>query len=460
MFSKEEIIETIRMILVEHLNVRAVTLGISLLDCVSDDFDAMRDRIERKISGIAERFVKEAKAVEEKYGIPIVNKRIAVTPASALLGSAIRGIPDEEAVELAVELARALDEGAGRAGVDFIGGYGALVQKGCTRADSVLMRSIPKALSSTERVCSCVNIASTRAGINVDAAKAMGEIVLETARATADENGIGCCKLAAFANAPEDNPFMAGAYHGLGEPESVVNVGISGPAVIRAAVEQSQGEDFRALAERIKRTAFKITRVGELVGREMAKRLGVRFGIVDLSLAPTPEAGESVADIIEAMGIESCGAPGSTAALALLTDAVKKGGAMATSFVGGLSGAFIPVSEDAGMKDALRAGSLTLEKLEAMTSVCSVGLDMIAIPGDTPPETISAIIMDGMAIGVVNDKPIGVRLIPVPGKRAGDAVEFGGLFGSAIVMPVSRFSPSKFIGRGGQIPSPISSLRG
>jgi uncharacterized protein (UPF0210 family) len=365
----------------------------------------------------------------------------------------------EKARARAIRVAETLDKAAKTVNIDFIGGYGALVQKGFTPGSRVLIDAIPTALSSTDRVCSCVNIASTKAGINVDAARIMGRVVNETADYTAHKNGIACARLVTFANAPDDNPFMAGAYHGVSEPETTVNVGISGPGVIREVVERSNDRDFRALFEVIKQTAFKITRVGELIGREVAKRLAVKFNIVDLSLAPTPRKGDSIADIIEAMGIEYCGAPGSTAALALLTDAVKKGGSMAASMVGGLSGAFIPVSEDAGMVEAAMANALSIEKLEAMTSVSSVGLDMIAIPGDTSPETISAIMLDTMAIGVLNNKPAGVRLIPVPGKTVGDVVEFGGLFGATVIMPISRFNSSYFVKRNGQIPPPISSLR-
>lgn len=454
----EEVVETFEMVQLRHLNVRTVTLGINLLDCADPNFKAMKERIHGKILSSASRLVREAEEVERSYGIPIVNKRIAVTPIALLMEATTAGMPDDRAMERCVEIAEALDEAAKAVKVDFIGGYAALVQKGWTKGDLALIGSIPKALSSTDRVCSCVNIAQTRDGINVDAALKMGDVVKRTAELTKERNGLGCAKLVAFANAPENNPFMAGAFHGVGEHEATINVGISGPGVVRAIVEQSESLNMRDLAEVTKKVVFKITRVGELVGKEMAKRLGVRFGIVDLSLAPTPEKGDSIADIIEAMGIEFCGAPGSTAALALLTDAVKKGGSMATSFVGGISGAFIPLSEDSGMVDAARAGALTLEKLEAMSSVCSSGIDMVAIPGDTPRETISAMILDEMAIGVFTNKPVGVRVIPVPGKKAGDELNFGGLFGKAVVMPVSRFSSAKFVKRGGQIPPPIASL--
>ncbi len=459
-FSPEEIVETFEMISLSHLNVRAVTLGLNLLDCIQPDFEKMASRVREKIVRISERLVTESEEVENRYGVPIVNKRIAVTPAALLLESAISRESNTETSRLCVKIAKVFDDAAREVSVDFIGGYSALVQKGWTKGDFCLIGSIPEALSVTERVCSCVNIAETRAGINTDAAMKMGEVVKDTARKTAKKNGVGCAKLVTFANAPEDNPFMPGAFHGPGEAEATLNVGISGPGVVRAVVEKHRDLDFRSLADIVKKTAFKITRVGELIGREMAQRLDVRFGIVDLSLAPTPEKGESIAGIIEAMGIESCGAPGSTAALAILTDAVKKGGNMATSFVGGLSGAFIPLSEDSGMGEAARRGSLSIEKLEAMTSVCSCGLDMIPVPGDTPSETIAALIMDEAAIGVLNNKPVGVRIIPVPGKKAGDYVEFGGLFGSSVVIPISRFSSRVFARRGGQIPPPVASLRG
>lgn len=459
MFSAEEVIETFEMISLSHLNVRTVTLGINLLGCADSNIKKIKEKVYDKIVSAAGNLVREAELVERKYGIPIVNKRIAVTPVSLLLESAIRGMAKKSAVARSIEIAEVLDKAAKDVRIDFIGGYGALVQKGFTRGDTVLIDSIPEALASTERVCSCVNIAGTKAGINVDAALKMGSVVKQTAIKTKDRFGIGCAKLVCFANAPEDNPFMAGAFHGPGESENTINVGISGPGVIRNIVEKSPKTDFRSLTELIKRAAFKITRAGELIGQEVARSLDVKFGIVDLSLAPTPEKGDSIASIIEEMGVEYCGAPGSTAALMLLTDAVKKGGSMATSFVGGISGAFIPVSEDAGMVRAATKGALTLEKLEAMTSVCSAGLDMIAIPGNTSSETIAAIILDVMAIGVINNKALGVRLIPVPGKKASDTVQFGGLFGGTVVMPVSRFSSSNFVKRGGHIPSPLASLR-
>lgn len=459
-FSPEEVIETFEMIRLLHLNVRTVTLGISLLDCASRDLGSIKEAVYRRVTEAAKRLVKEAEEVERIYGVPIVNKRLAVTPVSLLLNSSTKGMSLEEAVKEAIKIAEVLDKAAESVGVDFVGGFGALVHKGVEWGDKVLIESIPRALSATERVCSCVNVADTKSGVNVDVVLKMGHVVKETAEMTADKSGVGCAKLVVYANAPEDNPFMAGAFHGIGQAELVLNVGISGPNVIRNVVVKAGDVGLRELAELVKRAAFKITRVGELVGREVAKRLGVKFGAVDLSLAPTPEEGESVAEIIEAIGVDRCGAPGSTAALALLVDAIKKGGCMATSMVGGVSGAFIPVSEDAGMSRAARLGALSIEKLEAMTAVCSAGLDMIAIPGDTHPETIAAIILDEMAIGVVNDKPVGVRLIPVPGKKAGDEVEFGGLFGKTVVMQVSELGASKLLRRGGQLPPPILSLRG
>ena len=460
MFAPEEVIETYEMIFLRHLNVRAVTLGISLLSCVDRDFETMRQKIYNKVVVKAARLAEKAETLEKRHGIPIVNRRLAVTPVSLLLEPIVDGLSADEANSRAVKLAQTLDKAAEEVNIDFIGGFGALVHKGLNKGGTVLIDSIPRALSLTERVCSCVNIAMTRTGINVDAAQKMGRVIKETAEFTADKHGIGCAKLVTFANAPGDNPFMAGAFHGVGETDTTINVGISGPGVIRAVVEGANDLDFRELVDLIKRSAFKVARVGELIGREMARQLDARFGSVDLSLAPTPQEGDSIADIIEAMGIEYCGAPGSTAALAILTDAIKKGGAMAVSSVGGLSGAFIPVSEDSGMRDAVLAKALTIEKLEAMTSVCSVGLDMIAIPGDTEAETISATILDEMAIGVVNNKPTGVRLVPVPNGNVGETIRFGGLFGEAIIMPISRFSSSRFVGRGGQIPAPFVSLTG
>lgn len=457
MITLKDVLETIDMISLQHLNIRTVTMGINILDCMDVDPDRMVEKVKNKIMKKAENFVKKAEAIERKYGIPIVNKRITVSPISLLLPPLLNGRSIEEVMDVGVELAKGLDEVAVIVGVDFIGGYTALVHKGITPGDEALIKSIPKAISSTEHVCSSVNIASTKTGINVDAAILMSRVIKDLSKLT--KNGIGNAKLVTFANAPEDNPFMAGGFHGVGEPECTINVGISGPGVIKAVVERSDGLNFRELSEAIKRVAFKITRAGELIGREMAKELGVNFGIVDLSIAPAPFPGESVAEIIESMGISSCGSHGSTLALALLVDAVKKGGAMASSFVGGLSGAFIPVSEDLGMLRAVRRGSIGLDKLEAMTSVCSSGLDMIAIPGDTPSETIAAIILDEMAIGVFTNKSVGVRIIPVPGAKPGDEVEFGGLFGRTIVMDVKPYSSSKFVLRGGQIPPPITSLR-
>lgn len=459
MISLKEVLETIDMLSLQHLNIRTVTLGISLLDCIDPNFQRMEEKVYDKITKKAENFVKIADGVGRKYGIPIVNKRITVTPISLLLGPIVaeRGI--EVAENKGIQLAKVLDRAAKEVSVDFIGGYSSLVHKGTTPGDEALINSIPKALSTTEHVCSSVNIAGTKSGINVDAAIKMGKVVKELSELTSDRGGIGNAKLVTFANAPEDNPFMAGGFHGIGEHEDTLNVGISGPGVIRSVVEESKELDFRGLSEAIKRAAFKITRAGELIGKEIADELNVKFGIIDLSLAPAPYPGESVAEIIEVMGIASCGAPGSTAALALLTDAVKKGGAMASSFVGGLSGAFIPLSEDEGMVMAAERGSITLEKLEAMTAVCSSGIDMVTIPGDTPPETITGIILDEMAIGVFTNKSVGVRIIPVPGAKPGDGVEFGGLFGSSIVLPVKDFDVSKFISRGGQIPSPVSSLK-
>ena len=448
------------MIHLSGLNIRAVTLGINLLDCVDKDFDKLKVNIYTKITTVAEKLLEEAKELEHKYGIPIVNKRIAVTPIAFLLEPVVSNHSLEEGVSRALQVAQVLDMAVEKVCIDYAGGYSAMVQKGWTSGDIALINSLPMALSTTERICSCVNIAETKSGINVNAALKMGEIIKKTAELTSDRNGFGCTKLGVYANAPPDTPFMPGAYHGVGEAEATINVGISGPGIIRAIVEKSEDLDFRALAEKIKCASFKITRVGELIGCEIAKRMKVEFGSVDLSLAPTPTKGESIAEIIEAMGLEYCGAPGSIAALALLIDAVKKGGSMATSFVGGMSGAFIPVSEDSGMVKAAQIGALSIETLEAMTSVCSVGLDMITIPGNTSSETITAIILDEMAIALVNNKPLGVRLIPVPGKKAGDKAEFGGLLGSSIIMPVSKFDSSKFVKRGGQFPSTVRSLTG
>ncbi|WP_207207977.1 PFL family protein [Xylanivirga thermophila] len=446
-----EILETVQMIEKQKLDIRTITMGISLRDCCHSDGNIARQKIYDKITHYAENLVKVGEEISIQYGIPIINKRISVTPISMIAESS-----DEEDY---VKFAQTLDKAAKEVGVNFIGGYSALVHKGYTKGDIKLIESIPEALSTTERVCSSINVATTKSGINMDAVKKMGEIIKETAWLTKDKDGLGCAKLVVFANAVEDNPFMAGAFHGVGESECVINVGISGPGTVKAALENVKGESFDVVSETIKKTAFKITRMGQLVAHEASKRLNVPFGIVDLSLAPTPDVGDSVARIIEEMGIESCGAPGTTAAVALLNDAVKKGGIMASSHVGGLSGAFIPVSEDEGMIAAVNNGSLNIEKLEAMTCVCSVGLDMIAIPGDTPATTISAIIADEAAIGMINSKTTAVRIIPAPGKKAGDTVEFGGLLGRAPVMEVSRFSSSDFANRGGRIPAPIHSFK-
>ncbi|MCR5782915.1 MAG: PFL family protein [Clostridia bacterium] len=451
MFSTKDILETISMIQDEHLDIRTVTMGISLLDCCGGDIDIVCGNIYDKITRRAERLVETCDGIEKEYGIPIINKRISVTPVAMLLASCA----DKDAVKIA----KTLEKAAQTAGVNFLGGFSALVQKGFSAGDRELLAAIPEALASTERVCSSVNIGSTKTGINMDAVAMCGRIIKETAEITADKGCIGPAKLVIFCNAPEDNPFMAGAFHGAGEPDCVLNVGVSGPGVVRAAIAKSKDLDLTGVADLIKRTAFKITRMGQLVGSEASKRLGVPFGIVDLSLAPTPAVGDSVAHIIEEIGIEQCGAPGTTAALAMLNDAVKKGGVMASSHVGGLSGAFIPVSEDAGMIDAARSGCLKIEKLEAMTAVCSVGLDMIVIPGNTTAETISAIIADEAAIGMVNSKTTAVRVIPAVGRYVGEELSFGGLLGAGPVMPVNMTSPAKFIARGGRIPAPMQSLK-
>lgn len=451
MINTKSILETIHMIEEENLDIRTITLGISLLDCISDDIDIACTKVYDKLCKRAEHLVSTGESIEKEYGIPIINKRISVTPI-ALLANACTSND-------CVPFAKALDRAAQTLGVNFIGGYSALVHKGYTRGDHNLIQSIPEALASTERVCSSVNVATSKAGINMDAIAQMGKIIKECAAKTADRGSIACAKLVVFANAPEDNPFMAGAFHGVGEAEAVINVGVSGPGVVSAAIAKAGDCNITEIADIIKKTAFKITRVGQLVANEASRRLDVPFGIVDLSLAPTPAIGDSVAHILEGMGLERCGGPGTTATLALLNDAVKKGGVMASSHVGGLSGAFIPVSEDAGMIDAVRCGALTLEKLEAMTAVCSVGLDMIAVPGDTTADTISGIIADEIAIGVVNTKTTAVRIIPAVGYQVGDTVEFGGLLGSGPVMPVSPFSPAKFIARGGRIPAPLQSLK-
>ncbi|MEJ6950673.1 DUF711 family protein [Natronospora cellulosivora (SeqCode)] len=451
MINPYEIMETIRMLEEEKLDIRTITMGISLRDCSHSDGKIAREKIYDKISRYAGNLVQVAKDIELKYDIPIINKRVSVTPMSMVVEAS-----NEENL---VPYAETLDRAAKEVGVDFIGGFSALVHKGYTKGDRRLISSLPEALAVTERVCASVNVGTTKSGINMDAVAEMGKVIKKAAELTADRDGLGCAKLVVFANVPEDNPFMAGAFHGVGEPESVINVGISGPGTVKAALEGIKGEPFDQVAETIKKTAFKITRMGQLVAREASDRLGVPFGIVDLSLAPTPAVGDSVARILEEMGLEYCGAPGTTAALALLNDAVKKGGVMASSHVGGLSGAFIPVSEDAGMIEAVEKGALNLEKLEAMTCVCSVGLDMIAIPGDTTAETISAIIADEMAIGVINNKTTAVRIIPAPDKKVGDSVEYGGLLGRAPVMKISKYSSKDFINRGGRIPAPIHSLR-
>ena len=448
-----EVVETNNMIERENLDVRTITLGISLLDCIDSELSRVKEKIYNKIYEAAKDLVQVGESISREYGIPIVNKRISVTPI-ALVGGAACRTPEDFA-----ELAETLDEVAHKVGVNFIGGYSALVSKGMTKADELLIRSIPLALSKTERVCSSVNLGSTRTGINMDAVRLMGEIVKQTAEYTKQDDSLGCAKLVVFCNAPDDNPFMAGAFHGVTEADKIINVGVSGPGVVKTALEKVRGESFEVLCETIKKTAFKVTRVGQLVAKEASRLLGVPFGIVDLSLAPTPAVGDSVADILCDMGLEYAGAPGTTAALALLNDQVKKGGVMASSYVGGLSGAFIPVSEDRGMIEAVKQGALTLEKLEAMTCVCSVGLDMIAIPGDTKAATISGIIADEMAIGMVNQKTTAVRIIPVIGKGVGETVEFGGLLGYAPIMPVNGFSCEAFINRGGRIPAPIHSFK-
>lgn len=450
MLTIHDILETNRMITENKLDVRTITMGISLRDCAHPNIKQFCQNIYDKITTSAEFLVQTGEEIEAEYGIPIINKRISVTPIS-IAAEACR-------TDSYVPVAEAMDAAAKAVGVNFIGGFTALVEKGYTNGDRILINSIPQALAVTDRVCSSVNLGSTKAGINMDCVREMGEIVKRTAELTRDRDAIGCAKLVIFANVPGDNPFMAGAFHGIGEPEKVINVGVSGPGVVKRALEDIKGGDFSQVAETIKKTAFKITRVGQLVAQEASKRLGVPFGIIDLSLAPTPAIGDSVAYILEEMGLEKCGAPGTTAALALLNDAVKKGGLMASSHVGGLSGAFIPVSEDAGMIDAVECGSLTLEKLEAMTCVCSVGLDMIAIPGDTTAATISGIIADEAAIGMINNKTTAVRIIPVPGKKVGDRVEFGGLLGYCPVMPVNKYSSEAFIARGGRIPAPVRSL--
>lgn len=453
MINMFEVNETNKMITQENLDVRTITMGISLLDCISDDLEKLNQNIYDKILRLAHDLVPTGEAIEREYGIPIVNKRISVTPIALVGGNACKKPGDF------VTIAKTLDKAAHEVGVNFIGGYSALVSKGMTKNDENLIRSIPEALATTERICSSVNVGSTKCGINMDAVRLMGDIVKETAELTKDQDSLGCAKLVVLCNAPDDNPFMAGAFHGVTEADAIINVGVSGPGVVKQALTEVRGKNFEILCETIKKTAFKVTRVGQLVAQEASRRLGVPFGIIDLSLAPTPAVGDSVAEILCEIGVEYPGAPGTTAALALLNDQVKKGGVMASSYVGGLSGAFIPVSEDKGMIDAVTAGALTIEKLEAMTCVCSVGLDMIAVPGDTSAASIAGIIADEMAIGMVNQKTTAVRLIPVIGKKVGDNVEFGGLLGYAPVMPVNRFNCENFVDRGGRIPAPIHSFK-
>ena len=448
-----EVNESNKMIEQENLDVRTITMGISLLDCIDSDIEKVNDNIYNKIKKYAANLVETGEQISKEFGIPVVNKRISVTPIALVGGAACKTIDDY------VSIAKTLDKVATEVGVNFIGGFSALVSKGMTPSEELLIRSIPKALASTGRVCSSVNVGSTKTGINMDAVRLIGEIIKETAELTKEDDSLGCAKFVVFCNAPDDNPFMAGAFHGVTEADAIINVGVSGPGVVRTALSKVRGESFEVLCETIKKTAFKVTRVGQLVAQEASKRLGVPFGIVDLSLAPTPAIGDSVADVLCEIGLEYVGAPGTTAALALLNDQVKKGGVMASSYVGGLSGAFIPVSEDQGMIDAVQAGALTIEKLEAMTCVCSVGLDMIAIPGDTKATTISGIIADEMAIGMINQKTTAVRVIPVVGKGVGEIVEFGGLLGYAPIMPVNQFSCDAFVNRKGRIPAPIHSFK-
>ncbi len=454
MINISEVLETNKMIEQENLDVRTITMGVSLLDCISDNVDKTCQNIRLKISSLAGNLVKTGEDISHEYGIPIVNKRISITPAAIVGGSCCKTSDDF------VKIARMLDTLAREIDVNFIGGYSAIVSKGMTKADELLIKSIPEAMACTERLCSSVNVGSTKTGINMDAVKLMGEAILETAGLTKENDSLGCAKLVVLCNAPDDNPFMAGAFHGVSEADAIINVGVSGPGVVKSVLERLPHDtDFEVLCETIKKTAFKITRVGQLVAQEASRRLRVPFGIIDLSLAPTPAIGDSVADILKCIGLEHAGAPGTTAALALLNDQVKKGGVMASSYVGGLSGAFIPVSEDQGMIDAVNAGALSIEKLEAMTCVCSVGLDMIAIPGDTSAATISGIIADEAAIGMVNQKTTAVRVIPVYGKKVGDNVEFGGLLGHAPIMPVNTFDCSVFVNRKGRIPAPIHSFK-
>mgnify|MGYP000898700053 FL=1 len=453
MLNITEVHETNQMIEQERLDVRTITMGISLLDCAGDTVEELARAIYGKVTACAKDLVSTGRAIERDYGIPIVNKRISVTPVS-LVGARVCKAPEDY-----VRLCHALDDAAKAAGVNFLGGYSALVSKSMTKSDELLIRSIPQALAETDFVCSSVNVGSTKTGIDMDAVRLMGDIVKQTAEATAERDGLGCAKLVVFCNAPDDNPFMAGAFHGVTEGDVVINVGVSGPGVVKRALESARGESFEVLCETIKRTAFKVTRVGQLVAQEASRRLGVPFGIIDLSLAPTPAVGDSVGEILEEIGLEQVGAPGTTAALALLNDQVKKGGIMASSYVGGLSGAFIPVSEDKNMIDAAASGCLTIEKLEAMTCVCSVGLDMIAIPGDTTPATIAGIIADEAAIGMINQKTTAVRVIPVVGKGVGDVAEFGGLLGYAPIIPVNTKSCEAFVNRGGRIPAPVHSFK-
>jgi hypothetical protein len=453
MININEVLETNKMIEHENLDVRTITMGISLLDCADNNLDVVCDKIYRKITTLAKNLVKTGEDISKEFGIPIVNKRISITPIS-LVGGAACKTPEDY-----VKIAHTLDRAAKEVGVNFLGGYSAIVSKGMSHSDELLIRSIPQALAETERICSSINVGSTKCGIDMDAVRLMGEIVKATAEATKEQDSLGCAKLVVLCNAPDDNPFMAGAFHGVSEADVVINVGVSGPGVVKHVLSTIRGASFEVLCETIKRTAFKITRVGQLVAQEASARLGVPFGIIDLSLAPTPAIGDSVADILQEIGLERAGAPGTTAALALLNDQVKKGGVMASSYVGGLSGAFIPVSEDQGMIDAVECGALNIEKLEAMTCVCSVGLDMIAIPGDTPASTISGIIADESAIGMVNQKTTAVRIIPVVGKSVGETVEFGGLLGHAPIMPVNRFDCSAFVNRKGRIPAPIHSFK-
>ena len=456
MINISEVLETNKMIEQENLDVRTITMGISLLDCADKSLEVTCDKIYNKITSLAKNLVRTGEEISREFAIPIVNKRVSVTPIS-LVGGACCQTPGDY-----VKIAQTLDKAAKEIGVNFLGGYSAIVSKGMTKSDELLIRSIPQAMAETERICSSINVGSTKTGINMDAVRLMGEIIKQTAEATKENDSLGCAKLVVLCNAPDDNPFMAGAFHGISEADAIINVGVSGPGVVKYALEQMDRQglaDFETLSETIKKTAFKITRVGQLVAQEASHRLGVPFGIIDLSLAPTPAIGDSVADILQCMGVEKAGAPGTTACLAMLNDQVKKGGVMASSYVGGLSGAFIPVSEDQGMIDAVNAGALTIEKLEAMTCVCSVGLDMIAIPGDTTAATISGIIADESAIGMVNQKTTAVRIIPVIGKQVGDTVEFGGLLGYAPVMPVNLFACDRFINRVGRIPAPIHSFK-